>query len=599
MNVSCSQRTLCGLLAVWSVTLAAGCSLFRKDPHPPLPKLDPALWAKLHPEQAQAVEQAYDAARNSPGEAEVVSRLAMTLHAMGLEPAARQVYARAISLRPKNGQLAYLYAHLLSTGQGFQASGDEQVEAWERATALNPDYLPARMALLQVLLARNRLGRARAVADELLKTRSPEPMSYYWAGRVRREQQDFPAAIQFFLTACDLDPGLRPARLALAEAHRAAGEQEKAAVHEQLAGPDPAAGGSRPAIGIGMAGQSAGSAANTGVVVADHAMAAPDPRSGGPPDAAPDRGNEPGKAASGSGGAIPPSSASHSSGAGSASGAGSGTAGPPAGIARSLEARATPVGDGRDGGPVTLDLAGIADPILDRLMQLRGPIAAEMENARRARRAGRPQEAIRSYLAVLHRDSRHAEAYAGLMELAFETRQFAAMKEYYQKATQAGIDLPSIQFAWAQALLAQNHAAEAEKLLRTAAERDPRNPVIQAQLAATLDRMQQRADAEASYRRVLELNPADRDARAGLARLVVGKNPAEAAALFERSLGGPDPKENAIRLYQLADAYFRLRKWDLVVARAKQGRQLAQAAKIPWLVARLESLIARAQAAGS
>jgi tetratricopeptide (TPR) repeat protein len=222
-----------------------------------------------------------------------------------------------------------------------------------------------------------------------------------------------------------------------------------------------------------------------------------------------------------------------------------------------------------------------------------------MENARRARLAGRPHEAIRSYLDVLHRDPKHAQAYAGLIELAYQTRQFAAMKEHYQKATQAGINLPSIQFAWAQALIAQNHTAEAEKLLRSAAEREPRNAAIQAQLAATLDRMHRPADAEASYRKVLELNPSDRDARAGLARLVVGKNPAEAAELFERSLGGPDPKENAIRLYQLSDAYFRLRKWDLVVARAKQGRQLAEAAKIPWLVARLDNIIARAQASRS
>lgn len=522
MFFSRPQWTTCSLPVVSVFLLVAGCSLARKDTHPPLPKLDSAKWSKLHAEPAAALGQAYQTAVQSPDNPEAVGKLAMTLHALGQDADARPVYQRAISLRPKNAELAYLYAHLITTGQGAGASLEDQIAAWEHAAAVNPDYPPARAGLLQVLLAAHRFDRARSVSDELLKTHSPEALSYYWAGKVRRQQGDLPAAIQFFLTACDLDPQLQPARVALAEAHRAAGDEEKASAQDQLVGKDAATAGS-----------------------------------GAGPDARP-------AASPGSTAAKPP-------------------ANPPTAGAPVAEA-------------VRLELDGMADPLLDHLLQLRGPIAVEMENARRTRRAGRPQEAIRSYLAVLHRDSKHAEAYAGLMELAYQTGQFAAMKEHYQKATQAGIDLPSIQFAWAQALMAQNHTAEAEKLLRNAALREPKNATIQAQLAAAQDRMQHRSDAEISYRKVLELDPANRDARAGLARLVIGKNPGEAAALFEGSIGGPDTKENAIRLYQLSDAYFRLRKWDMVVARAQRGRQLAASAKVPWLVARLENLISRAQA---
>ena len=53
----------------------------------------------------------------------------------GIEAEARRVYPRAISMRPKNGQLAHLYAHLLSTGRGLSVSAAEQVEAWERKRA--------------------------------------------------------------------------------------------------------------------------------------------------------------------------------------------------------------------------------------------------------------------------------------------------------------------------------------------------------------------------------------------------------------------------------------------------------------------------------
>ncbi|MBL8230296.1 MAG: tetratricopeptide repeat protein [Bryobacterales bacterium] len=462
----------------------AGCSALQTQTHPPLPKLDTAPWEKLHPEPAGLLREAHAKASQAPSDGELVSKLAMTLHALGFETQARAVYPRAIALRPKNAQIAYLHAKLVSEQK---APAEEQIAAWEHAAAANPEYLPARLALLERLLEAKSLNRARALAEEALKTDTPEALSYYWAGRIRRAQADLPAAIQFFLTACDLNPRMREARQALAEAHRAAGENDKADAQEKLLA------SSRP-------------------------------------------------------------------------------------------------------GQQALLSDSLADPYLDHLHQLKGPIALEMESARKAAAAGRPQEAIRRYLAVLGRDPKHPEAYAKLMQAAYETRQFAAMKEHYQKASEAGIDLPAIHFAWAQALMAQNHTAEAEKLLRNASLREPGNAEIHGQLGAALDKLRRRDDAEASYRKALEIDPKLRDARAGLARLVIGKNPGEAAELFEGSIGGPDHKENAVRLYQLADAYFRLRKYDLAASRATRGRQFAQLAKVPWLVTRLDALIQRCRA---
>lgn len=476
----------CGrfLPATLLLLLNTGCAALQKDHRSSLPKLDTAAWEKLHPEPAALLREAHAKASEAPSDGELVGNLAMTLHALGLESDARTVYARAVALRPKGAQIAYLHARLMSK-QGVPAA--ERIAAWEHAAGANPDYLPARLALLELLLETKNFDRARALAEESLKTDTPEALSYYWAGRVRRAQGDLPAAIQFFLTACDLSPRMREARVALAEAHRAAGEIEKAEVQEQLLA--------------------------------------------------------------------------------------SGRRDPPGTLAESLP-----------------------DPYLDQLLHLKGPIALEMEGARKASLGGRPQEAIRRYLAVLSRDPKHPEAYSRLMQAAYETRQFAAMKEHYQKASQAGVDLPAIHFAWAQALMAQNHTAEAEKLLRNASQREPGNAEVHAQLAVALEKLQRRKDAESSYRKALELDPKLRDARAGLARLVIGRNPAEAAELFEGSIGGPDHKENAIRLYQLADAYFRLRRYDLAISRATRGRQVAQLAKVPWLVSRLDALIQRCRA---
>ncbi|MCS7025018.1 MAG: tetratricopeptide repeat protein [Bryobacteraceae bacterium] len=467
------------------LALETGCSAFEEDPHPALPKLEASAWRHLHPEPASLLNEAYQQARQRPFDGEAVGRLAMTLHALSLREPAQRAYRRALSLQPKNPRLSYLYARLLTDDKAPLA---DQLAAWRQAYAANPSYFPARVALLEKLLEAQYLEQARQLAEEALQTDSPQPWSYYWAGRIRRQQGDLKAAIQFFLTALDLNPHIRPARVALAEAFRAAGELEKARSQEQL-----------------LAATSAQSS--------------------------------------------------------------------PAEIS--------------------------SDPYLEQLLAYQGPIAVAMETAHRAMQANRPLLAMNHYLAVLERDPQHAEAHTKLLQAASATGQFSALRAHYEKARQAGVNTAAVHLAWARALLAQNFAAEAEDLLHRAAQREPANAEVHSLRARALEKLKRRAEAEASYRKALQLDPNSSEARVGLARLIIHKNPAEAAELYEGALSQADLKETAIRLYELSDAYFRLRKYDLAVSRATRGQQLARSAKLHWLVPQFDRLIRRCRSGAS
>src|SRR5205085_763618 len=102
----------------------------------------------------QAVDSAMADARAQPGNAAVVGRLGMVLHAHQQLASARACYLRASLLDPKNADWSYYL--------GVVSDGPAAVEPLRAALRLR-DYLPAKLRLGEALLSAGDSAAARDV----------------------------------------------------------------------------------------------------------------------------------------------------------------------------------------------------------------------------------------------------------------------------------------------------------------------------------------------------------------------------------------------------------------------------------------------------
>lgn len=139
----------------------------------------------------------------------------------------------AAALAPEDGRWVYV--------QGIIARAQNQhAEAggyFERAFALDQNYLPIRLAAAEVRLDQGDLGNAHKLVGDYLAKHQDQPAAYEMAGRIALRQKHYAEAVDQFNRALKLDPKASRVYAELAEAYTASGNAGAAATARSKAGP--------------------------------------------------------------------------------------------------------------------------------------------------------------------------------------------------------------------------------------------------------------------------------------------------------------------------------------------------------------------------
>lgn len=212
---------------VIAVLLAGACTSSSGRHERSLPDLPRVATTSFQPQIREQVQKAYDEAQAKPKDPDAAGRLGMLLHAYEQYESAEICYRRARILSPDRFQWAY-YLGLI---QSIDGRNDAAAVTLQEAVRLDPEYLPARMKLAEVLLGLNRLGESQDVCRLAARQDPRFVPAYYWLGRVAAAQGDLNSAIENYRTACQLAPSFGSAHYALALAYQKLGNPAQAREH--------------------------------------------------------------------------------------------------------------------------------------------------------------------------------------------------------------------------------------------------------------------------------------------------------------------------------------------------------------------------------
>src|SRR5579864_3814337 len=211
-------------LCMVAIMLLEACSTRHERDLPDLPRL---IIANFRPQIRDRVQKAYEDVSARPKDAEANGRLGMLLQAFSQFESAEICYRRARILDPNRFQWAYY----LGLTQALDGKNEEASRNLGDATRLDPQYLPARLKLAEVLLTLGRLEESERVCQSIVKDDAQLAPAYYWLGRVESAKGDVPAAMEQFRKACQLWPSFGTAHYALALACKATGATAEAKQH--------------------------------------------------------------------------------------------------------------------------------------------------------------------------------------------------------------------------------------------------------------------------------------------------------------------------------------------------------------------------------
>ena len=160
--------------------------------------------------------------------------LGQLFRAYELFTAAESCYSAAHELQPRNGEWLYLRA-LTRQEQGRI---DDAVEDLRAVTTLQPDLIPARLQLGELLLGLQRPGEARQEFAAVLARESQNGAAEYGLGRADLAFGDAAAAIDHLEMALSLQPSATVVHGPLEEAYRSLGQAERADQHRGKRGDD-------------------------------------------------------------------------------------------------------------------------------------------------------------------------------------------------------------------------------------------------------------------------------------------------------------------------------------------------------------------------
>jgi tetratricopeptide (TPR) repeat protein len=224
--------TLAVLLTVAApVTRAADASL-KAVPTPDLSKLAPARADELRKART-SFDKAKDALTGDPL-AETYVLLGAAYARNGLFEAADIALTDATLLAPTNGRWVYLRGVLAA----MQKQNAAAKTYFERALALDQDYLPIRTALASLQIDSGDLGSARTVLESYTVRHQSQAVPFAMLGDIALRQKRPADAVEQFKHALTLAPEANRLNAQLADAYAATGDTKSAAEARAKAGPD-------------------------------------------------------------------------------------------------------------------------------------------------------------------------------------------------------------------------------------------------------------------------------------------------------------------------------------------------------------------------
>lgn len=164
--------------------------------------------------------------------AEVYGELGALYHVHLMYTHAGHCYRNAMALDPQSFRWAYYYAELArNLGQT-----DAAITRLQHAGSLKPGYPTLDLHLASAWLDRNELDKARAGFEATSKTEGLEAAALKGLGQIALLERDYPAAIDYFNRALELQPRASSIHYPLAQALRASGDREGAKAHLEQRG---------------------------------------------------------------------------------------------------------------------------------------------------------------------------------------------------------------------------------------------------------------------------------------------------------------------------------------------------------------------------
>lgn len=182
---------------------------------PPIPQLSPRQREILEPR----LQQAYARVLEIPDDVEANGRLAMTFHAFDQFELAAVFYQRCDLLQPGT----FRWPYYLGVVRGAEGKTSEAIGILRKARTVDPDFLPARVRLAELLLATDNQEEAKTIYRQVLKQHPDCSQAHYGMGRVQAARGQWRAAIQSYRRALTLSQGFGAAHYALATACRELG----------------------------------------------------------------------------------------------------------------------------------------------------------------------------------------------------------------------------------------------------------------------------------------------------------------------------------------------------------------------------------------
>ena len=211
------------LLFASSLPAFAADALVKPVPTPDLSKLPPEKAADL-----QRTRQEFDKVKATlAGDplAQAHALLGAAYARAGFYDAAMVALDDAAQLAPGDGRWLY--------SQGIVARLQKQNAAaqsyFERALTLNQQYLPIRMAVVNVRLEQGDLENARKLLSDFTATHASEPVAFATLGEIALRQKRYADAIEQTNKALAIDPKATRLYTQLADAYAGAGNAKAAA----------------------------------------------------------------------------------------------------------------------------------------------------------------------------------------------------------------------------------------------------------------------------------------------------------------------------------------------------------------------------------
>ncbi|CDX35098.1 conserved exported hypothetical protein [Mesorhizobium sp. ORS 3359] len=146
---------------------------------------------------------------------------------------AEKVYRRALKLSPKNTDVLVALGLVIGSSQRF----DEADHLFDRALAVKPGLVDARLGKVRLAIWQGDTLRARALVDGVLATAPDNVEALDLDGRIALLEADYTRAGQAFQRALALEPRNAEALVGIGDVRRAEGDDEAArqAYHQALA----------------------------------------------------------------------------------------------------------------------------------------------------------------------------------------------------------------------------------------------------------------------------------------------------------------------------------------------------------------------------